>query len=227
MKGAVGDSSYQPPRQWTNAIFLLPEGFHRYDNGISNLGPLCGNAMRDLAINGNPIPDLSPWHAAPIDEFEIPIVLFANHLAWAQGRQRSASAACQAPVEVAFSASMTTVLDVPEVRDRVLRMSVADYHRFTRGQRTELLRGIVIEKMSRSPLPSFVADALREILAVQIDPEFVAFHERPLTASDSESEPDVMVVRGARSDFRVAHPTTAELVIEVAVSSLEVERVRR
>jgi Uma2 family endonuclease len=88
------------------------------------------------------------------------------------------------------------------------------------------LRGIVIEKMSRSPLHSFVADALREMLAAQISPEFVAFHERPLTASDSEPEPYVMVVRGARSDFRVAHPTTAELVIEVVVSSLEIDRVK-
>jgi Uma2 family endonuclease len=121
---------------------------------------------------------------------------------------------------------MTAVLDVPEIRDRVLRVSVADYRRYTEGHRTELLRGIVIEKMSGSPLHSFVADALREILAAQIGPDFVAFQERPLTASDSEPEPDVMVVRGARSDFRVAHPTTAELVIEVAVSSLEIDRVK-
>jgi Uma2 family endonuclease len=121
---------------------------------------------------------------------------------------------------------MTAVLDVPEIRDRVLRVSVADYRRYTGGQRTELLRGIVIEKMSRSPLHSFVADALREILAAQISPDFIALQERPLTASDSEPEPDVMVVRGARSDFRDAHPTTAELVIEVAVSSLEIDRAK-
>jgi Uma2 family endonuclease len=35
-----------------------------------------------------------------------------------------------------------------------------------------------------------------------------------------------MVVRGAQSDFRAAHPTTAELVIEVAISSLEIDRVK-
>ncbi len=57
---------------------------------------------------------------------------------------------------------MTAVLDVPEIRDRVLRVSVADYRRHTEGQRTELLHGIVIEKMSRSPLLSYIADARRE-----------------------------------------------------------------
>jgi len=121
---------------------------------------------------------------------------------------------------------MTAVLDVPEIRNRVLRVSVADYRRHTEGQQTELLRGIVIEKMSRSPLHSYIADALREILAAQIGPDLIALLERPLTTSDSEPEPDVMVVRGARSDFRTAHPATAELLIEVAISSLEIDRAK-
>jgi Uma2 family endonuclease len=135
-------------------------------------------------------------------------------------------AACQALPEVALFAHMIAVLDVPEIRDRVFRVSVSDYHRYTEGQQTELLRGIVIEKMSRSPLHSFVVDALREILSAQIAPEFIAIQERPLTTADSEPEPDVMVVRGARPDFRVANPATAELLIEVAISSLEIDRVK-
>jgi Uma2 family endonuclease len=47
-----------------------------------------------------------------------------------------------------------------------------------------------------------------------------------VTTIDSEPEPDVMVVRGAAQDFRSAHPATAELVIEVADSSLEIDRVK-
>ena len=35
-----------------------------------------------------------------------------------------------------------------------------------------------------------------------------------------------MITRGALADFRVTHPTTAELVIEVAISSLEIDRVK-
>ena len=121
---------------------------------------------------------------------------------------------------------MTALLDVPEVRERLTRISVADYHRHTEGQRTELLRGIVIKKMPSSPLQSFITDELREILAAQIGTGFLAMHERPLTTLDSEPVPDVMVVRGARADFRSTHPSTAELVIEVAVSSLEIDRVK-
>lgn len=41
---------------------------------------------------------------------------------------------------------------------------------------------------------------------------------------DSEPEPDLSVVRGTDMDFLEAHPNTAELVIEVAVSSSELDR---
>ena len=36
-------------------------------------------------------------------------------------------------------------------------------------------------------------------------------------------EPDIAVVRGTTDDFRVKHPTTAELVVEVAVDSLTLD----
>ena len=47
---------------------------------------------------------------------------------------------------------MSGLLDVPALRERLLRLSVAEYHRWTEGQPTELLRGIVLKKMSKSPL---------------------------------------------------------------------------
>jgi Uma2 family endonuclease len=42
--------------------------------------------------------------------------------------------------------------------------------------------------------------------------------------ADSEPEPDISVTRGSESDFADAHPTTAELVVEVAVSSATLDR---
>jgi len=94
---------------------------------------------------------------------------------------RSATAAGPCGLPIAHEGStfchMTAVLDVPEIRNRVLRVSVADYRRHTEGQQSELLRGIVIEKMSRSPLHSYIADALRETLAAQIGPDFIALLE--------------------------------------------------
>ena len=41
---------------------------------------------------------------------------------------------------------------------------------------------------------------------------------------DSEPEPDISITRGGERDFLQAHPTTAELVVEVAVSSPALDR---
>ena len=46
----------------------------------------------------------------------------------------------------------------------------------------------------------------------------------PLTLHDSEPEPNIAVTRGKAADFFKAHPTTAELIIEVAVSSPALDR---
>ena len=48
--------------------------------------------------------------------------------------------------------------------------------------------------------------------------------EGPITTTDSEPEPDLAVCKGSENDFFDSHPTTAELVIEVAISSLEIDR---
>ncbi len=42
--------------------------------------------------------------------------------------------------------------------------------------------------------------------------------------ADSVPEPDATVVRGSRADFRSRPPTTAELVVKVAVSSVALDR---
>ena len=45
--------------------------------------------------------------------------------------------------------------------------------------------------------------------------------------AQSLPEPDVAVVRGAPRDYLKAHPRTAELVVEVADSSLDIDRGRK
>lgn len=120
---------------------------------------------------------------------------------------------------------MNALLELPEIRQRVARISVEEYHRL--GERpVELLRGTIVEKMSKSPAHFTTVEDLREILTGQIQPGHIIRSEGPLTFSDSEPEPDLCIVKGAKSDFRKTHPTTAELVIEVAVSSLEIDRVK-
>ena len=106
-------------------------------------------------------------------------------------------------------------------------ITVEDYHRLdefnANGRRTELIRGIVLEKVRKTPLHVWVAAQLRNQLSDQL-PGYTVWGDDPLIFKDSEPEPDVYVVRGEPADFRHAHPTTAELVVEVAVSSPALDR---
>jgi Uma2 family endonuclease len=123
---------------------------------------------------------------------------------------------------------MGTILDIPEVRRRVSPLSVDEYHRLgernENGRRTELIRGIVIEKTSKSPLHRTIASLLYKLLLGQLPPGYSVWKEEPLTLADSEPEPDIAVTRGNEEDSATAHPVTAELVVEVAVSSPELDR---
>jgi Uma2 family endonuclease len=123
---------------------------------------------------------------------------------------------------------MAAILEIPEVRQRVSPLSVAEYHRLgernENSRKTELIRGIVIEKMSKSPLHSSIAKWIYDTLTALLPSGFTVRREDPLTLADSELEPDIAVVRGGAEQFREAHPTTAEVVMEVAVSSAALDR---
>ena len=93
-----------------------------------------------------------------------------------------------------------------------------------RGRRTELIRGIVIEKMSKSPLHRFIAYVLYKRLVPQVPKGFSVWKEEPLTLADSEPEPDISITRGEMQDYSRAHPFSAELVVEVAVTSAALDR---
>ncbi|MBI4604694.1 MAG: Uma2 family endonuclease [Planctomycetes bacterium] len=114
------------------------------------------------------------------------------------------------------------------MRRRISRLSVDEYHRLDErnenGRRTELIRGIVIEKISKSPLHRTIAALLYKQLLAQLTAGCSVWKEEPLTLADSEPEPDIAVTHGRESDFAKAHPTTAELVAEVSVSSPALDR---
>jgi Uma2 family endonuclease len=123
---------------------------------------------------------------------------------------------------------MPAILELPEVRQRVSTLTVEEYHRLDEfnehGRRTELIRGIVIEKMSKSPLHAAIAKRLYDVILAQLPSGLVVRREDPLALTDSEPEPDVAVVRGEERQFFSIHPSTAEWVIEVAVSSPALDR---
>jgi Uma2 family endonuclease len=97
---------------------------------------------------------------------------------------------------------MTDILEIPDVRRRVSPLSVEEYHQLgelnENGRRTELIRGIIIEKMSKSPLHSLVTSRLFRRLLGLLPPGFSIWKDEPLTF--------------------------AELVVEVSVSSPDLDR---
>jgi|SRR5687767_592871 len=123
---------------------------------------------------------------------------------------------------------MTALLDLPEVRERVHRVTVPDYHRLGQlgviSEDVELLRGIIVDKMSKSPLHEFIAQKLMKLFARQIPEKFEVRREGPLTLADSEPEPDISIVEGKPEDWLNSHPSRASVVIEIAISSLHLDR---
>ncbi len=118
---------------------------------------------------------------------------------------------------------MLSVLESPTFRARVSHMSVASYHdlceRDPSAIRTELIRGIIVEKMSKSPLHGTIASLIQDLATPQLPAGVLLRREEPLTLRDSEPEPDLAIVTGARRDYLRAHPKTALLAVEVAVTS--------
>lgn len=120
---------------------------------------------------------------------------------------------------------MTALLESPVIREHLAPISVESYHRLG-DLPVELLKGAIIKKAPKPPLHQFYVDRLREILSSQLSSGLVLRQEGPLTLANSEPEPDVAVVKGAAADYLQAHPATAELVVEVSVSSLEIDRIK-
>lgn len=120
------------------------------------------------------------------------------------------------------------MLEMVEVRSRLSPVSVEEYHRRVEfnlhGRRTELVRGLVIEKMSKSPLHTTIASRVLAQVNAQLKAGWYCRKEEPLTFRDSEPEPDLAVVAGGPEDHLRQHPTSAALVVEIAVPSAALDR---
>lgn len=109
------------------------------------------------------------------------------------------------------------------------RISVERYHEMieagtlTENDRLELLEGFLVEKMTVNPPHSFVTETLREMLGQFVSEAFFVNAQQPVTMSDSEPEPDVVVIHGKRRDFlrNHPHPEDVPLVVEVSDATLQ------
>ncbi len=91
---------------------------------------------------------------------------------------------------------------------------------------TELIAGVIFRKMIKSPLHTLTVKRLVEALMPQLEQHIELRKEEPLTLKDSEPEPDVALVLRGSYDPASCHPSTALLVIEVAISSEALDRAK-
>jgi Uma2 family endonuclease len=126
---------------------------------------------------------------------------------------------------------------VKETGVRRRRWTRKEYYRaaeagiFRPDERLELLDGEILEKMSpqNPPHATGIEDAA-DALGQAFGPGYRVRQQLPLVLTDrSEPEPDVVVARGTRRDYRARHPTAAQtvLVVEIADSSLRLDRSRK
>ena len=95
-------------------------------------------------------------------------------------------------------------------------------------ERLELLEGEIVhmtpQGSGHATAVRLVEDALRNLFNVGFDVRV----QMPLAlGTDSEPEPDVAVVVGPPRDYRDEHPRVAILVVEVADSTLSLDRERK
>lgn len=121
---------------------------------------------------------------------------------------------------------------MPTDESDIWRISVERYMRMieagviTVNDRVELLEGILVPKMSKSPGHQLCVVLLNENLRPALPAGWHLRVEGPIKLDDSLPEPDVAVVRGSPRDYTGRHPAPDELaiVVEVADSSLRRDR---
>lgn len=115
--------------------------------------------------------------------------------------------------------------------DHIRRWTRAEYDRLIDlgvlqpGNHLELLGGHLIVSEPQGTLHSTAVGLVEDALRACFGPGWVVRGQMPVALDDeSEPEPDVAVVPGARRDYAAEHPARPALVVEVAESSLATDR---
>lgn len=113
------------------------------------------------------------------------------------------------------------------IPDTFFRMSVERYHQmiaagiFTEDDEVELLEGWIVNKMAKNRPHTKATNLIRRALEGLITAVYYLDAQEPITLTDSEPEPDIIVVRGSLFDYD-QHPQAKDvaLVVEVADTTL-------
>ena len=93
------------------------------------------------------------------------------------------------------------------------------------GERLELLGGLLVVGEPQGSSHAAIVMHIGQVLSRAFGIGWHARLQAPLALDDdSEPEPDVAIVPGVPLDYTAAHPSTAALIVEVADSSLRLDR---
>ncbi|MEG4424146.1 MULTISPECIES: Uma2 family endonuclease [unclassified Microcoleus] len=116
--------------------------------------------------------------------------------------------------------------------DLILRLSIEQYHAIikagilTDDDSVELLEGWLVFKMPKNPPHRVTTRIVRTALENILPAGWYVDSQEPITLSNSEPEPDIVVVRGDTRQYLDRHPGAEDiaLIIEVADTTLQRDR---
>jgi Uma2 family endonuclease len=92
----------------------------------------------------------------------------------------------------------------------------------------ELLEGLLVAREPQGRRHAVVVGLLHAALEKAFGRAYHVREEKPIALDDqSEPEPDVVVVPGTPRDYLDAHPSRPVLLVEVAETSLAIDRLRK
>lgn len=123
----------------------------------------------------------------------------------------------------------STPLSAPQLSTPI---SVDEYHRMidsgvlAEDGQYELIRGRIVRKMTKNPPHVLANDNTKEALGRELPDGWYIRTQDPITLTDSEPEPDIVVAAGCKQDYGDRHPGACDvaLVVEIADSSLANDR---
>jgi len=99
---------------------------------------------------------------------------------------------------------------------------------FGPDDRIELLDGLLVVREPQGERHATVVALVRAAIEKAFGRAYYLREEKPIALDDqSEPEPDIAVVSGRPRDYLAAHPSRPVLIVEVADSSLALDRLRK
>jgi len=127
-------------------------------------------------------------------------------------------------VTTTMKAPALSLWRMPRVRyDRLVDVGI-----FGPEDRVELLDGLLVAREPQGGRHATAVGLVRAVLDKAFGRAYHVREEKPIALDDrSEPEPDLAVVRGRLRDYRSSHPSRPVLIVEVADTSLALDRLRK